>query len=776
MTTLPGQDSHRLDRTADLAPTARGTGDRAAVLAFSKALRREAHVLVGHPGLVWTQLFNRLQWAGDVVAPRWEPELERRRTDHARPWMRMRTRPREADSLVRTLTGHTGSVTSCAFSPDSRLIVSGDTDGTLKVWDAETGVELQTLNGHLQAVWDCAFSPDGTTFCSAGGDHRTGELRLWDTRTGSLLGNLDGHRESVKACGFAPDGRQLFSTSADGTTLVWDTSTGVVTGTIAVPGRRNNTACAVSPDGRVCSAGIGGADLVVVDVGSGSLLATLDLPESVNHCSFSPDGRQVVLASGKWESGQPNLCLWQPESDTRRLLEGHRGVVRSCTFSPDGRQVLSAGDDSTLRLWDARTGAQLALLVGHGGAVDACAFSPDGCRFVSGGRDGAVRVWDATLAATERPVQDGHAGPVTGCAFTADGARLVSTGADDSVRRWDADDARPLGSRNGPVEYGHQWAASHDLRRIVSATGDRLAVWEAETGAALLTLEGDTGHGGHGGIDACAFSPDGRRLVTVHEDTVKVWDIASRTELGALNEGHGWGGVGPPVRFSPDASLIVTGGGLIPDDETGRRPGLRVWDAESRALLRELDAGPPASFSPDGARLLSSGRGRTLTMWDLPTGARAGSFELDAEGVEHCAFTPDGRWVVSVELPRGITLRDAATGTVRALFMHTTTPTALALHPWLPRVVYGDAAGAVHLVDLIGLRYGPIIVTPVDHGRGPALTCPACGREVLPRSGSTGDVTPCRPAGCGLELRPTRFVLAGRRQRRHLGFRRKQGG
>jgi len=387
-----------------------------------------------------------------------------------------------------------------------------------------------------------------------------------------------------------------------------------------------------------------------------------------------------------------------------------------------------------------------------------------------------VRVWDAALAATERPAPEGHTGPVTGCAFTPGGDRLVSTGADDSVRLWAADDARPLGSRKGPVEYGHQWAVSHDLRRIVSATGDRTAVWEAETGAELFTLKGDTGYSGHGGIDACAFGPDERHLVTVHEDHVKVWDVASRTELGALNEGGGWGGVGPPVRFSPDASLIATGGGLIPDDETGRRPGLRVWDAESRALLRELEADPPVIFSPDGSRLLSSGRDRTLTMWDPATGARTASFELDAGGVDHCAFTPDGRWVVSVELARGLTLRDAVTGAVRALFMHTTTPTALALHPWLPRVVYGDSAGALHLIDLVGLRYGPIVVTPVDHGQGPTLTCPACRQEIPLPSGATGAVTPCPRAGCGLELRPNPFVLAGRRQRWHLGFRRKAGG
>ena len=58
------------------------------------------------------------------------------------------------------------------------MIVSGSSDNTLKIWDADTGKEKYTLSGHSGGVGSCAFSPDGTTVLSGSGDTT---LKLWDS-------------------------------------------------------------------------------------------------------------------------------------------------------------------------------------------------------------------------------------------------------------------------------------------------------------------------------------------------------------------------------------------------------------------------------------------------------------------------------------------------------------------------------------------------------------------------------------------------------------------
>ena len=89
--------------------------------AFSRTLRREAHVLTKHPDLLWQQLYNRLQWKGEDVNQVLAPELTQRSAPGCKPWIRTRTSFRESKALVRTLAGHARRITACAISQMATL-------------------------------------------------------------------------------------------------------------------------------------------------------------------------------------------------------------------------------------------------------------------------------------------------------------------------------------------------------------------------------------------------------------------------------------------------------------------------------------------------------------------------------------------------------------------------------------------------------------------------------------------------------------------------------
>jgi hypothetical protein len=118
---------------------------RADVLgAFRRVLGQEAHILRREAGLLWQQLYNRLQWKDGPVSAVLEPVLERRIGQGVAPWLRTRTPFRESQALIRTLVGHSESVEACAWSPEEGRVLSGSSN-TLKVWDAETGECIATL-------------------------------------------------------------------------------------------------------------------------------------------------------------------------------------------------------------------------------------------------------------------------------------------------------------------------------------------------------------------------------------------------------------------------------------------------------------------------------------------------------------------------------------------------------------------------------------------------------------------------------------------------------
>ena len=79
----------------------------------------------------------------------------------------------------------------------------------------------------------------------------------------------------------------------------------------------------------------------------------------------------------------------------------------SAAYSPDGTRIVTASRDKTARIWDARTGAQLAVLSGHGDAVNSAAYSPDGTRIVTASFDKTARIWDARTGA-QLAVLSGH--------------------------------------------------------------------------------------------------------------------------------------------------------------------------------------------------------------------------------------------------------------------------------------------------------------------------------------------------------------------------------
>jgi WD40 repeat protein len=576
--------------------------------------------------------------------------------------IRLRQNPRSVGSLLTALRSNPQvvrmlqvgvAVQSVAATADGRYVAGGAQDGTVRVWEVESGREVgqkRQLEGEVRHV---VFSPDGTRVAAAGSG---GVVRQWRfDSTDEVAPPFRAHKGTVRAMAYDPSGEVLATGGDDHVVLVWDANIGRV--------EQRLTAHA----------------------------------DWVNAVAFADGGATLLSAAGRSEgrSVDRRIIEWDVATGTPKAeMSGHTDAVRGLAVSPDGSHFASAGADGLVFQWNRAESRIVSTLTGNTQRVFDVAFSPDGRLVASAGRDHTVRLWEAATGIPSQPLR-GHGAAVRGIAFA--GNSLVTGGNDGRIFIWDVDNvtrSRLMSRLPDQPAAVRSVAVSPNGRWIATGSVDGSVVFRGPGGSpkgAALALSGP--------VNGLAFSPDSKRLATITlNGSLQVWDVGSRRPIAGPTE---TGDDTAVLAWSPLTKRLASG---------GSHRLVRIWNSSLQPVGRPLRNGDwitAVAFRASDGALLATGADGVARVWLPDEPAKPHVVNRPISLIKAGTFLADGQQVATGDIEGVVTFWPSPAVSSSAPRQRTFTAgkggvTALAASDDGKLLAVGHQSGSVYLLDVSG--------------------------------------------------------------------------
>ena len=486
-------------------------------------------------------------------------------------------------------------IKSISFSPDGKTIASACIDGTVKIWDAATGIPNKILRSENVSASCAQFSHNGKIIACG---LRNSDINLWDYENGTLIGKLIGHVEFVRDLVFTNDDKYIISIG-ENRIILWDIKLEIVRKVIELD-NEISLLIASSSNSDYIAIATDTAKIYIYDIKTFEKLRTIFCTSQFTSLAIAPDRTTLGVAS---RNGV--LTLWNMKSGSRIVSYDNDETHVSSTaidFDPKGG-TFATGYNGQLIIRDIDKSIKYMNRIGHIDKVLSIAYSPDGRILASSSLDCTIKIWDVKSNKVLQTFR-GHDDWVYFLIFSHDGKYLASAGDSPFVIVWEVKTGNVIAKYSidkNVRKYRAQYSVTdlkydtsdESLFIISNGKSQALSQWNFYTSEVLYTKRVR---------DADKFrvlsyaSDDHRILTTRFDDCICLMDLKSLSPIRFYRDGR------PSIlhaALSPDGGSIAS----VSDDQF-----LRVWNAKTGSIMRKLYLITrfPGSlvFSPDGKRLI----------------------------------------------------------------------------------------------------------------------------------------------------------------------------
>jgi WD40 repeat protein len=365
----------------------------------------------------------------------------------------------ETGLLQYVLTGHIGSVNH--FDWTHPTLISGSSDGTIRIWDVGTGQSTRVINAGFDAISSVARNLDGSRIISSGADQ---VIRVWDIATGNLIQVKQGFHGTFYNISFSPDGTKVATTDHTSSFTTWSTVDGaylhsygnIPTGVASV---------SWSPDGSKIAAGGYDGKVYLWDSATQQLLSTFTIntqPSAVENIIWKSDSTQIAVMQGK-----DAITLWNVANGqiVRTLLgQGSSGFF-SVLWSSDGTKLVTIGwDRKTLQLWDSTTGQELKKII-HGDRIYSIEWDVTSSQIIIG-LSNKMEILNLTLQVQGAPLANSDEAPFTRLAWRNHLLLTIQQNGNEVIL-WDTDSRQVVSVRPASVPRTVKWLPTQNRFAIV---------------------------------------------------------------------------------------------------------------------------------------------------------------------------------------------------------------------------------------------------------------------------------------------------------------------